>query len=122
MARLCISRPLAACLLLATLVTPARGADPAAAGWPMLGHDAARSGATAVELRPPFARKWYRAFPDEGINAGVQPVVADGKVFVGTLRGVLHAIDAETGKDLWTFRAGGPILHACAAADGRVFF
>jgi hypothetical protein len=88
----------------------------------MLGHDAGRSGATAAEIRPPFERKWFRAFPDEGINAGVQPVVAGGKVFVGTLRGVLHAIDAETGKDAWVFRAGGPILHACAADDGRVYF
>src|SRR5687768_14555763 len=69
MTRLRTRPPLAAaCLLIAMLVAPARGADPADADWPMLGHDAARSGATAAELRPPFARKWYRAFPDEGIN------------------------------------------------------
>ena len=54
--------------------------------------------------------------------AGVQPIVAGGRVYVGTLKGVLHAIDAETGRDAWTFRAGGPIHHACAAADGKVFF
>jgi outer membrane protein assembly factor BamB len=90
--------------------------------WPMLGHNASRSGATTDEVRPPFARKWYRAFPDEGILAGVQPVVADGLVLVGTLRGVLHAIDAETGADKWSFRAGGAILHSCAAGGGNVFF
>lgn len=97
------------------------GADPAR-DWPMLGHDAGRSGATVDEVRPPFARKWYRLFPNEGINAGVQPIVCDGKVFIGTLHGVLHAIDAESGKDTWTFRAGAPILHAAAAGDGRVYF
>src|SRR6266436_3758922 len=104
-------------LLLIALTTGIASAD-----WPMLGHDVARSGATADEIRPPFERKWYRLFADEGLMAGVQPVIADGKVFVGTMRGVLHAIDSETGKDVWTFRAGGPILHACAVADGKVFF
>lgn len=107
---------LAACLL------PAQRAGADGADWPMLAHDAGRSGATPVELRPPFARKWYRAFPDEGLMAGVQPIVAGGRVYVGTLKGVMHAVDAETGRDVWTFQAGGPILHACAAADGKVFF
>ena len=93
----------------------------AAKDWPMLAHDAARSGTTAVEIRPPFERKWYRLFPDEGLMAGVQPVIADGRVFVGTLRGTLHGIDAETGKDLWTMKAGGAILHTAAAAGGLVF-
>ena len=92
------------------------------AAWPMLAHDAARSGATAAEIRPPFARKWYRLFPDEGLMAGVQPVVADGCVYVGTLAGVVHAIDAETGRDRWTFRAPGAVLHSCAADGGKVFF
>ena len=39
---------------------------------------------------------------------GVQPVVADGCVHVGTLAGLVHAIDAETGQDRWTFRAQVP--------------
>jgi len=90
--------------------------------WAMLGHDAGRSGATGSEVRPPFARKWWRAFPEEGLMAGVQPVIAEGKVFAGTLKGVLHAMDGETGKDVWTYQAGGAILHSCAAGGGRVFF
>lgn len=94
----------------------------ASSDWPMLAHDPARSGATPVEIRPPFVRKWYRLFPDEGLMAGVQPVVADGIVYVGTLRGTLHAIDDATGEDRWVFRAGGAILHTCAAGDGKVFF
>ena len=105
-------------IALAALIPSARAAD----DWPMLAHDAARSGATATELRPPFARKWYRAFPDEGLMAGVQPVIADDTVYLGTLRGVLHAMDADTGADRWAHAAGAPILHACAVADGKVFF
>ena len=90
--------------------------------WPMLGHDPERTGATRADPRPPFERKWYRLFADEGIQSGVQPVVSDGKVYLGTLHGVLHAIDTETGADAWTCRAEGPILHAAAVSDGIVIF
>jgi len=102
----------------------------AADDWPMLARDAARSGTTRDEVRPPFARKWYRVFADEGLMSGVQPVIAGGRVYIGTLRGTVHAIDASTGADVWVFRAGGPVLHACAvdarhvyfgAADGKVY-
>jgi len=88
----------------------------------MLGHDAARSGATSTEVRPPFERKWYRLFGDEGLMAGVQPIVAEGKVFVGTMAGRLYAIDSESGEDAWTYKTGGAILHGCAAMGGKVFF
>lgn len=104
-------------IVLALAGAPAQGGD-----WPMLGHDVTRSGATADEVRPPLTRKWYRAFPQEGINAGVQPIVVGRRVYLGTLAGTLHAMDADSGKDVWTFRAGGPILHACAADAGRVYF
>ncbi|MCX8157916.1 MAG: PQQ-binding-like beta-propeller repeat protein [Verrucomicrobiae bacterium] len=88
----------------------------------MLGHDAARSGGTPEELRPPCTRQWYRLFPDEGLQSGIQPVIAGSRVYLGTMAGVLHALDADTGRDVWTFKAGGPILHAAALGEGRVFF
>ena len=88
----------------------------------MLAHDPARSGATAVEVRPPFERKWYRLFADEGLMAGVQPIIAGGKVFIGTMAGTLYAIDSDTGKDLWTFKTAGAILHTPAATGDKVFF
>ncbi|HNY79104.1 MAG: PQQ-binding-like beta-propeller repeat protein [Sedimentisphaerales bacterium] len=113
-------------LLLAMLA----GTVSASGDWPMLAHDPARSGSTVTEIRPPFARKWYRLFPDEGLMSGVQPIVSAGKVFVGTMKGVLHAMDARTGRDVWTYTAPQAILHTCAAggsavvfgcADGRVY-
>ncbi|PYI80426.1 MAG: hypothetical protein DME26_21645 [Verrucomicrobia bacterium] len=127
--RCLLCRPVGLVLSCLLLLSLPRWAAAAAANddWPMLAHDPSRSGATAAEIRPPFERKWYRLFPDEGLMAGVQPVVANGKVFAGTLTGVLHAIDAETGRDVWTFKAGGAILHTVAVGGGnegksRVFF
>jgi hypothetical protein len=113
-----------ACILLAGLallfvcvLSPAGAQD-----WPMLARDCARSGTTPAEIRPPFARKWYRLFPDEGLMSGVQPVIAEGKVFVGTLRGTLHAMDCDTGNDVWVYRSEGAILHSCAVGEGKVVF
>jgi hypothetical protein len=98
------------------------GRTQAKADWPILAHDVARTGATSTEIRPPFVRKWYRLFPDEGLMAGVQPIIVDGKVFIGTMAGNLHAMDSNTGKDLWVFKTGGAILHTCAVYDNKVFF
>ncbi|MCL5280077.1 MAG: PQQ-binding-like beta-propeller repeat protein [Planctomycetes bacterium] len=109
-------------LLLWTCASIAGGAEVSAGDWPMLAHDPGRSGATATEIRPPFERKCYRLFPEEGLMAGVQPVIAAGRVFIGTMRGTLHAMDSDTGKDVWVYRAAGAILHTCAVADGKVVF
>ena len=98
------------------------GRTQAKADWPMLAHDVARTGATSTEIRPPFERKWYRIFPDEGLMAGVQPIIADGKVFIGTMAGKLHAMDSDTGKDIWQFKIRSAILHTCAVYDNKVFF
>jgi hypothetical protein len=90
--------------------------------WPMLAQDPGRSGATSTEIRPPFERKWYRLFPDEGLMSGIQPVIEGGKVFIGTMRGNLHAIEDNTGRDVWVFETPRAILHTCAVAGNKVFF
>lgn len=50
------------------------------------------------------------------------PVVFDGKVYVGTTGGVFSSVDAATGKILWTFAAGRPILGTALATADAVFF
>jgi len=54
--------------------------------------------------------------------AGMQPIVVGGKVFVGTMAGILHAMDDATGEDIWAFKTPGAILHTCAVAGNKVFF
>lgn len=89
--------------------------------WPMLGRDPGRSGWTEDTVRAPVRRLWYRSFHEEGIACGNQPVIVDGRVYLGTMHGVMHAMDAATGEDLWTARLDGGILHSAAVVDGRCF-
>jgi len=98
-------------------------AGPAGAGdWPTISRNLARDGFTADCVRPPYETKWIRSWPGEIVTTRVQAIVADGKVFIGTYSGRLHAVDAETGADLWTFQADGPILHSPAFEGGMIHF
>ena len=90
--------------------------------WPMLGYNASRSGSTSTEIHPPFERKWYRLFPDEGLMSGIQPIIRHGKLFVGTLNGRFYALDTQNGGTVWSYPAGNAILHTCAVDDQCVYF
>ena len=55
--------------------------------------------------------KW--AFGYEGdVNAFALPAFFDGQIFVGSARGTIHAMRAETGCIQWTFDANGPVRSA----------
>jgi outer membrane protein assembly factor BamB len=75
--------------------------------WTTLHRDPQRSGFSEEVVRGPYERKWYRDFHDEMIASRVEAIVAEGKCFVGTFAGNLHALDLADGKTVWTFKAGG---------------
>lgn len=50
------------------------------------------------------------------------PVVAEGKIFVGTSEGRLCTLDLATGTILWTLDLGIPISSSFAFQNGTVFF
>lgn len=55
--------------------------------------------------------KW--AFGYEGdVNAFALPAFFDGQLFVGSARGTIHALRAESGCVQWTFDANGPVRSA----------
>jgi len=72
-------------------------------------------------------------FSPERLGPFPQPVVADSKVFIGTLMGTFYAFDAA-GRDsngdgigdkpiiLKTYKAGGAITHTAGYENGTVFF
>jgi outer membrane protein assembly factor BamB len=48
-------------------------------------------------------------------------VVAGGTVFAGSLDDRLHALDAATGAERWTFSTGADVTGSPAVASGVVF-
>ncbi|NQU19709.1 MAG: PQQ-binding-like beta-propeller repeat protein, partial [Candidatus Nealsonbacteria bacterium] len=101
---------------------------PNPSSWPTYRHDGGRSGRSScsvpVELKP----AWEAELPGGRLSS---PVVAGGKVFVARIDAhTVSALDAETGRLLWEFTAGGrvdspPTIHAGTAifgsADGSVY-
>jgi len=109
------------------LVAAACCACAVAADWPQLGNGPQHTGYSPEALKPPFKIKWNVQFQPERLYPAVQPAIAGGRVFIGTERGNLYALNADDGKRLWKFPAGadedvGPILHAAGVEKGRVFF
>jgi eukaryotic-like serine/threonine-protein kinase len=49
------------------------------------------------------------------------PIIADGVVYVGSGAGELDAVEAATGKQLWSFKASGRIRSTPVVADGKVY-
>ena len=47
--------------------------------------------------------------------------VRDGLFYVSDLQGVLHCLDASTGKPLWTFDMMAPVWGSPLVADGKVY-
>jgi outer membrane protein assembly factor BamB len=87
--------------------------------WPMYRHDVARSGATPSAVPPELARCWKKHVGGKL----TQSVIAGGKVFVATTdEHAVHALDADDGRTIWSYVAGGRIDSAPTVSDGRVLF
>jgi outer membrane protein assembly factor BamB len=93
-----------------------------AADWPQLQNGPQRLGYSPEKVDLPLKVAWLHPFSPERLHPQAQPVIADGKVFIGTEMGTLYAIDAQTGKEVWHAKVGGPILHTAGVAGGQVFF
>ena len=89
------------------------------AAWPTYRHDAARTGATKVAVPTQLKRTWQT---DLGGRLS-SPVTADGKVFVAEIDArTVHALDAATGRSVWSFTAGGRVDSPPTVFEGRVLF
>lgn len=93
----------------------------ASADWPMLHGNAKHDGFVDAELKGPYRLVWATAFAGERIGSAVEPIVADGRVYIATHAGGVYALDAVSGRPVWRFLASGAFLHSPAAMDGRVY-
>src|SRR5215469_14811880 len=137
-----LSRAIVACALLAVSATMARAeamddstgrcptqkpmADVAASpSWESWGinlsntrfQPRAMAGLSEKDL-PRLKLKWAFGFPGSS-HAWSQPIVAGGRVFVGSQGGHVYALDAKTGCTTWSFDAGGATRTAIVIGDWR---
>ena len=86
-----------------------------ASDWAMLANSKTRINATTESVVPPLALAW-----DYDVSGGIGngcPVVIDSVLFIGNLRGELHAINAYTGKRIGWIDLGEAIQGAPAIED-----
>jgi outer membrane protein assembly factor BamB len=89
------------------------------ADWAMLAANPQRTSWVPDEVRGDVRPVWYRPI-EPYINYKIQMIVADGKVFASTARG-LYCLHADTGAILWIHATEIPLGHSPTYANGKVY-
>ena len=110
------------CAMLAGLVAVSAGWGQALRSgpdaWPVFRGDGGLSGVSSVSLQPPLALRWTWRDADHLLTS---PVIADGRVFVGSTAGRVICLEAATGKIVWS-RAVGSAVEAPPVVDGAALY
>jgi hypothetical protein len=91
-----------------------------ASDWPQVQRNPAHTGYTPDQPSAPYNLKWQVVL-DEPTHNTVQPIVAEGKVFVTTGHGFVRAYDRNTGGPVWSFKSGAPLLASAAWSGGVLY-
>jgi len=87
--------------------------------WPTYRHDAARSGCAKTSVSPKLHYVWKS---DVGGRL-TSPVIADGVALVASVDAhTVHALRADTGKEMWRFTAGGRVDSPPSVSHGLAVF
>jgi len=87
--------------------------------WPTYRHDPGRSGCTSQAVPTKLARAWQKDLGGKLTSV----VVAGGRLFVASVdTHTVHALDAGSGKVLWSYAAGGRVDSPPTIYQGRVLF
>lgn len=93
--------------------------DASAQDWPTYRHDSSRSGRTASLVSAKLDHKWQARVEGKLTS----PVISAGKVFVASVdTHTVHALDAESGKEIWSFVTGGRVDSPPTIFRGRALF
>jgi outer membrane protein assembly factor BamB len=103
------------------ILTLLLAAPAAAAEWPTLRGSDARHGFYPTYPAGPLRLAWRHELHKELTGPRAEVIVAGGRAYLGTYAGMVYAWDAATGKELWTFKTGGPVWHSPAVHAGTLF-
>lgn len=89
------------------------------ATWPMLAANPERTSWTSTEVKGNLKLAWYRPI-EPYIPYKVQPIAANGKIYVSTARG-LYAFNAANGDLAWVYATALPLGHSptIATVNGK---
>lgn len=87
--------------------------------WATFHRDLNRSGFDIGEAGPSEPSIHWQF--ETGAYVYASPVLADGKIFIGSGDETFYCIDATTGDEIWSFATGGVIQGTATHHDGRVF-
>jgi polyvinyl alcohol dehydrogenase (cytochrome) len=110
-----------ACVLLADPATSYAGAGKR---WAVYGHDLANTRFNRQERRikrRSVARLTESWKIDGLVGVSGTPVVSGGVAYFGDWLGMVRAVDAKTGTELWHTQIGGIVVGAPAVAGGAVY-
>ncbi len=102
----------------ALAVAPDRLAAPDS--WPQVQKDAQHSGYVPQTVVGPYTKLWQRDLPP--VSSRVQPIIAEGLIFLPSNDGSLYALSTTDGHTVWSFPTGNALVNAAAYDNGRVFF
>jgi outer membrane protein assembly factor BamB len=62
---------------------------------------------------------WSKALPS---RAESSPLLLGGRLYFGSENGTLYCLDADTGRQRWTYKASGAIKGSPTFSDGKLYF
>jgi len=89
--------------------------------WAQAGANPARTSHVADQPDAPYKIGWLKSWPGAVIRNVNQPIIVGGVVYVGGEGGLVYAVRASDGKELWSAEVGAPIMHALAGDGSRVY-
>ncbi len=90
-----------------------------AEAWPTFRHDGERSGCVKTSVSAELTQSWRTDLPAPLSSV----VVAGGKLYVASIDAhTVHALDAASGKKIWSFTAGGRVDSPPTIYKGRALF
>ncbi len=87
--------------------------------WPMVGANPERTSWTATEVKGDLDAEWFVHF-DAYISQKIQIIAAADKLFISAADG-LHALDSNTGNELWFFPTSLPLGNSPTYSEGIVY-
>jgi outer membrane protein assembly factor BamB/SAM-dependent methyltransferase len=102
-----------------TVVRTSSAQSDSANDWPTYRHDIQRSGFTKAPVPADLKSMWQTQLSGKLTS----PVIAQGNIFVASVdTHTVHALEANEGKPLWNYTAGGRIDSPPTVYKGRAFF